>query len=210
MGRSEEKRAAIVQAAIEEFSGSCYALANMDAIAARAGVSKRTVYNHFDSKEALFLEISTRVCEQLMSALEMPYDPERAVRDQLLELAGRHLELVGSREFQVMTRIILPERVRNPDLVKGEFDRLRRGERGLGPWMRQAMEAGVIRTGDWASSARKFGAMLAEFGFWPQLLGHEKPLSAKERKEVAERVVDLFLNGVGAAEKPARRIARRG
>lgn len=198
MSRSDEKRLAILNAAVGEFSEAGYAAAKMDAIAARAEVSKRTVYNHFESKEALFQKISERLCSQLVVATEMPYDPQRAVRDQLMELALRHLELVGSKDFMDMTRVILPERVRNPELAKGVFDRLRRGETGLGRWMEQAMAAGTVRDGDWRSVARKFGAMLSEFGFWPQLLGNEEPLDKAGREEVARRVVALFMDGVVA------------
>ena len=196
MGRSDEKRMAILSAAVREFSEAGYAAAKMDSIAARAEVSKRTVYNHFESKEALFQRISEQVCCQLVVATEMPYDPARSTRDQLMELALRHLELVGSEDFMNMSRVIVPERVRNPELAKGVFDRLRRGETGLGRWMEQAMAAGAVRDGDWRSVARKFGAMLSEFGFWPQLLGNEEPLTKKGREEVARKVVSLFMDGV--------------
>lgn len=195
MSRSDEKRLAILDAAVREFSEAGYAAAKMDAIAARAEVSKRTVYNHFESKEALFQTIAERLCCQLVVATEMPYDPSRPVREQLMELALRHLDLVSSKDFMDMTRVILPERVRNPELAKGVFDRLRRGETGLGRWMEQAMEAGAVRDGDWRSVTRKFAAMLSEFGFWPQVLGHEDALDRAGREEVATKVVDLFMRG---------------
>ncbi|WP_184015476.1 TetR/AcrR family transcriptional regulator [Haloferula luteola] len=198
MTQSEKKRAAILAAAVEEFSLSGYAAASMDDIAARAEVSKRTVYNHFESKERLFLKLAEILCEKLIGATSMPYDPSRSVRDQLEDLARRHLDLVGCKGFMNMTRVILPERVRNPELAKGAFDRLRRGETGLGRWMEEAIAAGVIRPGDWRSVTRKFCAMLSEFGFWPQVLGHEPALEPGEREEVVKKVVDLFLVGAMA------------
>lgn len=54
---TDRKRAAIVDAAIEAFLASGYDATSMDRIAAHAGVSKRTVYNHFPSKDALFVAI---------------------------------------------------------------------------------------------------------------------------------------------------------
>jgi AcrR family transcriptional regulator len=54
--RAEAKRRAIVTAARELFLREGFDV-NMDAIAAAAGVSKATVYNHFASKETLFIEV---------------------------------------------------------------------------------------------------------------------------------------------------------
>jgi AcrR family transcriptional regulator len=52
---SPVKRAAIVRAALEVFVREGYARASVDAIAASAGVSKRTIYDYYGDKEQLFL-----------------------------------------------------------------------------------------------------------------------------------------------------------
>ncbi len=54
---SDRKHAAIIEAAVAEFDAQGFEATSMDCVAARAGVSKRTVYNHFASKEALFRQI---------------------------------------------------------------------------------------------------------------------------------------------------------
>ena len=51
---TDRKREAIMRAAVDEFRTAGYEATSMDRIAAAAGVSKRTVYNHFPSKEELF------------------------------------------------------------------------------------------------------------------------------------------------------------
>ena len=48
---TDRKREAIIQAAIAEFRDNGFKVTSMDRIAARAEVSKRTVYNHFPSKD---------------------------------------------------------------------------------------------------------------------------------------------------------------
>ncbi|EPF7654109.1 TetR/AcrR family transcriptional regulator, partial [Vibrio vulnificus] len=55
--RSEEKREAILTAAKQAFLEFGVQNTSMDKLAALAGVSKRTVYNHFSSKEALVMEL---------------------------------------------------------------------------------------------------------------------------------------------------------
>ena len=61
-GRSARKRRAILDAATEVFLKSGYLGTNMDEIAALSSVSKQTVYKHFSSKEALFIEIVGGSC----------------------------------------------------------------------------------------------------------------------------------------------------
>ena len=56
---TDRKREAIIQAAIEAFRADGFEATSMDKIAAKAEVSKRTVYNHFPSKEELFAESCT-------------------------------------------------------------------------------------------------------------------------------------------------------
>jgi AcrR family transcriptional regulator len=52
-----EKRRAIAQAARTVFGREGFTRASVDAIAAEAGVSKRTIYNHYADKEQLFLSV---------------------------------------------------------------------------------------------------------------------------------------------------------
>lgn len=61
--RAELKRQAIVRAARELFLREGFGV-GMDTIAAEAGVSKVTVYNHFGSKEALFTAVITSALDE--------------------------------------------------------------------------------------------------------------------------------------------------
>ena len=64
---TDRKRQAIVDAAIAEFREHGFEVANMDRIAGRAQVSKRTVYNHFSGKDALFRAVYEAVQEETTS-----------------------------------------------------------------------------------------------------------------------------------------------
>ena len=55
----------------------------MDKIAATAGVSKRTVYNHFPSKEELFAEILHQLWASSVAQLDVSYTSDRPLREQL-------------------------------------------------------------------------------------------------------------------------------
>src|ERR1700761_9598484 len=68
-GRKAEQ---IYAAARSIFMESGYEAASMDAVAARAGVSKATIYVHFEGKRALFEAIIRRHTESLFSLMQMP------------------------------------------------------------------------------------------------------------------------------------------
>lgn len=67
--RAPAKRERILTAAAELFSRRDFGTVTVDDIAARAGVAKGTVYNHFDSKDALLTEAITTRLEHLVETL---------------------------------------------------------------------------------------------------------------------------------------------
>ncbi|TDD16271.1 TetR/AcrR family transcriptional regulator [Kribbella turkmenica] len=72
-GRSDKRRA-ILDGALTEFGRDGYARASIDAIAAAAGVSTRTIYAHFGNKAGLFesviQESATRVADTQIAIVE--------------------------------------------------------------------------------------------------------------------------------------------
>ena len=68
------KRQAILDAAKILFLSNGYASTSMDAVAAEAGVSKLTVYSHFNDKETLFSAAVMAKCEEQLPTLffELP------------------------------------------------------------------------------------------------------------------------------------------
>src|ERR1700744_3594165 len=67
-----QKRAAIVGAALSAFLESGYAEASVNRIAAAAGVSIKTLYRHFASKDELFSAVMQAACADGSSG---PGDP---------------------------------------------------------------------------------------------------------------------------------------
>src|ERR1700690_3885441 len=61
LSRQARKRAAILEAAQQVFFANGFVGTSMDQVAARAAVSKQTVYKHFSDKEGLFREVVTNI-----------------------------------------------------------------------------------------------------------------------------------------------------
>ncbi|MFE1168693.1 TetR/AcrR family transcriptional regulator [Nocardiopsis sp. NPDC058789] len=87
--RSAVKREAITEAALRVFLREGYARASVDAIAADAGVSKRTIYNHFEDKQRLFLTIVTQ------SSATLAADHAEATARHLASATDARTALVG-------------------------------------------------------------------------------------------------------------------
>ena len=127
--RVARSRAAILAAATTAFLRDGYSATTMDMIAAEARVSKRTVYNNFHDKEALFREVTlgaTEIAEdfatQLAAELADPDDLEAA----LLNLARRLSERAGDLRVVRLRHLLIGEAHRFPDLA-AEYYRLAPG-----------------------------------------------------------------------------------
>ena len=63
--RREERQAQILSAAAAAFARGGYASTSMEDVAAEAGITRIIVYRHFESKEALYAAVLTRVTDRL-------------------------------------------------------------------------------------------------------------------------------------------------
>lgn len=120
------KRAAVLDAARTVFGRDGYSRTSIDAIASEAGVSTRTIYNHFEGKEQLFAVVlkasATQVAETFEDTLraelgEDPSNPTRLEAD--LVVIGRALlrQSLDHPEHFAMIRQITAEAPHFPDTV---------------------------------------------------------------------------------------------
>lgn len=91
---SPAKREVILQAAGEIFDVEGYERTSIDAVAAKSGVSKPTIYNHFGSKEQLFRDHVAYVAQVInarSTAAVDEIDPECVQWREVLRKAARQL-----------------------------------------------------------------------------------------------------------------------
>ena len=125
-GRSVRKRAAILSAATEVFLKGGYLGTNVDAIAARSAVSKQTVYKHFGSKEALFIEIVASMTTDAGDLIlgETPEPKGSAeLEGYLCAYAEKQLTTVLTPRLMQLRRLVIGEVSRFPDLGKVLYER---------------------------------------------------------------------------------------
>jgi len=190
---TDRKRAAILEAAIDEFRSAGYEATSMDRIAARAEVSKRTVYNHFPSKEALFVEIMHQLWEASREGEELAYRADLPLREQLLELVGQKLRLLNDEAFVSLARVAIAAAIHSPERAQDMVARMNEREEGLTVWLRAAAADGRLKISDPVFASHQLQGLVKTFAFWPQITLDQPALRPKERKRVAESAVDMFL-----------------
>ncbi len=167
VGRSAQKRQAVINAALAEFKDKGFVGASMDAIAERAQVSKRTVYNHFASKELLFNEVTSSFWVRSKQAASLQFDASRTVEDQLLQIARSVWDVYQSDELIEQARIVLAELIRQPELVEQALAQVNDQECGLLPFLQQALSAGALQIPDIKIAETQFWGLMKSFAFWP-------------------------------------------
>ena len=191
---SEQKHEAILRAAADEFEENGFQSTSMDRIAERAGVSKRTVYNHFSSKDELFKAISKRLLERAHLVTVYPFSHEETLERQLREIGHRELELLCSEDFIKLSRVMLAECIRSPEMARDIFAEIREGESGIARWIREAADAGRLGINDPVMAADQFTALIKAFVFWPQLVADAPAPSELAGRAVVDSAVRMFLD----------------
>ncbi|EJE48546.1 transcriptional regulator [Acidovorax sp. CF316] len=191
---TDRKREAIVQAAIAEFRENGFAGTSMDRVAAAADVSKRTVYNHFPSKDELFEAILAQMWERSHAQAEIRYDADGPLRAQLLAVLEQKMQMLDDASFIDLSRVAMAELMHTPERARALVDRLSEKEEGLPQWLRAAQQDGRLRAGvDPQYAAHQLHGLVKSFAFWPQLAMGQPPLAPALRQQVLEDAVDMFL-----------------
>lgn len=196
-GRSADlrKRREIVAAARQAFFDHGYASASIEAIAAAAGVSKVTVYNHFGDKRALFAAAVEDECENIRGHLLFD-DTGESIRERLIDFGDSMIEFLSRPEMIRFEQRMAADIEHEPELGRCFLDagphRMLRALAGL---LERERERGTLRLDDPMQAAEHLAAMCKGLADMERrFTGHSDPDEAKRRVRSA---VDLFLAGYG-------------
>lgn len=195
---SQRKRLDILAASREEFLETGFRDTSMDRVAERAQVSKRTVYNHFPSKEDLFKAVAIQFIENLQQAISLEYDPGRAADEQLRELARREIQQITDPDYVAVFRLFLAEITNFPDLFNEILEESGTGHDPVQAWVSAAMKDGALKKSDAQLAASQFTALLKGPLFWPAVAGYGDIPSPRECKTVMEGAVSMFMDHHGS------------
>jgi AcrR family transcriptional regulator len=186
-------RAALLDAAFEEFSSKGYEAATVAGIAERAGVTTGALYAHFEGKLGLLLEtLGLTPVEDLMRSVA---DISSQPWSEASKLLGRGMAAPPDRRTLLLLDVIVVAR-RDPHVARV----LRRGlELYLGAMMR-ATDAGVaLGLLDPALGPGDLARMLAMMNLGMLVFAALEEPSPSE--QAFGRIADLLLQSAGASDE---------
>ncbi|HYX86581.1 MAG TPA: TetR/AcrR family transcriptional regulator [Gaiellales bacterium] len=202
--RSARKRRAILAAATAAFLQNGYRGTSMDDIAARAAVSKQTVYKHFADKASLFSEIVTAAVDEAGDPVHDEVVNLAASADlegDLRALARRLLERVMRPEILQLRRLVIGEASRFPELGRAFYDQgPGRTIAALSESFERLADRGILRVDDPCLAAAHFNWLVMSIPLnRAMLLGEDKPASRAELRRYGDAGVRAFLGAYGQA-----------
>jgi TetR/AcrR family transcriptional regulator, regulator of autoinduction and epiphytic fitness len=193
-----KKRARILEGAIDVFISMGYELASMDKCAETAGVSKRTVYNHFGSKENLFQAIVYDFLSQRQSLKTIIYDTEISLEEQLLAFANAEIFLIDSPRRLGISRFLTTVFLKDTDYARETVAKFPPVYDMLLDWLKEAEKDGKIKADNLFLAARVFYALVEGAVTYPALFTGGIDKSAV--KPLLDEIIATFLARYGNAK----------
>lgn len=185
------KKSSILDAAAQAFMQDGYDNTSMDRIAELAGASKRTVYNHFPSKEVLFQAVLSRFLAEVIALNRIKYDPDQSLESQLEEFADAKLEIPRNPSWLGLMKVTAGIVITNPALAMETIQQAEDADDALGEWLKAAVADGRMKVADIALATEAFWAMVRGAFFWPSIfLGPMEDAAAEAMKK---ELVAIFL-----------------
>jgi AcrR family transcriptional regulator len=196
-----DKRRAILDAALEVFADSGYSQASIDVIAAKAGVAKPTIYNHFGDKEQLFraviLEFGAQVSETNIRAIEQLSIRPADLRAELEQLGRRLNGCFEDPRARAIYRLMVAEIIHFPDLID-EWRRIGpdRLTEALAGRFAILAGSGYLRQDEAVCTATQFIGLISNQLVAMSAFG-TRPVSEEEYEGTIRSGVDTFIRAFG-------------
>jgi AcrR family transcriptional regulator len=117
--RKQARPGEILEAALSVFAEKGFAAARMEDIAAKAGVTKGTIYLYFPSKEEVFKSLAREhVSQTLVQAAEKAKKYEGSIFDFLRLFYTGFIDIVLNSDVAVLPKIIIGEAGNFPELAR--------------------------------------------------------------------------------------------
>lgn len=201
--RKDARPGEIIEAALDVFIAKGFSATRLDEVAARAGVSKGTLYLYFPSKEELFKAMVRQTVLPSVGQFEAMVDAHQGTAAELFtELLSNAAQVFGASKVGRIPKIVIAEAGTFPDLARFWVSEV--VERGLGLLRRvlaRGVEAGEF-TPVQSDAAMVVFAPILMLAMWNSALG---PAVGRllDPAQIAAEASRILLDGIRVRkEKP--------
>jgi TetR/AcrR family transcriptional repressor of mexJK operon len=184
----------IISVATGLFLSDGFGATSIEAIAAKAGIAKRTFYHRFRDKADLFRAVVRHLIEQWARPFDAELMEPAPLEETLFRLAHLIQSAALSDEALRLQRVLIAEMQHFPELMKIVAEQSRSGSVRIAELLARESERGALVLDDPAFAAEQFVAMVLAA---PQrsALGIGPRMSTPEKERSARKTVALFLDG---------------
>lgn len=195
-GSEGEATLRILAAATPIFLAQGFEATSIDAVAAAAGISKKTIYTRFVSKADLFEAMCVRFIEENVPGIEREAGVDGPVGERLHRIALAMLQVFMVPDVVAFHRVVTAEATRFPEFARTVHDF---GQARVVPLVERCLEEGARRSeivvDDVRFAADSFLNLTVRAPLLRATLGMERPEMTHVKRETLRRSVDFFLRG---------------
>ncbi len=202
--RKDARPQELLAAALDLFVERSYAAARLDDVAARAGVSKGTLYLYFENKEELFKAV---VRENLVSALaEAENYIERSTgssRELLRAFILSWWERIGQTKLSGISKLMMAESGNFPDVARFYHDEvISRCNALIIGILERGIARGEFRSVDTVNANLVIVAPIVMLMMWKHSF-HSCRLEPISADDYLDCYLDLLINGLQSPDLPS-------
>lgn len=196
--RKEARPAEIMAAALDLFVERGFAATRLDEVAARAGVSKGTLYLYFSSKEELFKAVIQQgILPVLEQGEEMLAQHRGDTASLLRDLINRWWEAVGETKLAGILKLIVADAGNFPEVARYFHENVSQGiDELLGKVLQAGIEKGEFRPVDIDSAIDAIAAPILMRALWEYSIAPYCSRGQKDSKVYLSTNLDMLLNGL--------------
>lgn len=197
--RKDARPSELTAAALELFVEKGFAATRLEDVAARAGVSKGTLYLYFDSKEELFKSvIRGGIVPAIMEAEQLIDKFEGSAADLVREIVGGWYKLIGSTRLGGIPKLMIAEARNFPEIAQFYHDEVvARGLKMMSRAVKRGIDRGEFRPVDLEHTVQVMIAPLIHFALWRHSFAPCAPRSLDPDRYLASYLA-IVLEGLRA------------
>jgi AcrR family transcriptional regulator len=197
-----ERRQKVIDAAEHVFVGMGYGAASVDDIARRAGMSKKTIYQIFETKENLFAAVIAGRRAELAAMIEAEGCDDSRTQEQVLRrFLSAVARFVLAPRQSALYRLVIAESQRAPELAHAFYrEGPTKARSALAEWLTLQHQRRNLYVPDAAASASMLISMVISELHMRLLIGEITEPGEAAIDERVGRAVQLFLDGARPRE----------